>query len=211
MSCIKYNTPQVVDADPVLGAIKQLKSVARFEHPCFFDPQIESHAAADKKSAWKGFIVHPNPELETREPRLGNHNLCRSNLVSIANNDGFFRHPGNGKIFAKLGCLQRFNAQLFFPRLIVARRINIDRLVTATMHFEIGLTVAVQMQKMDANITVDGPLENSGSDVFAVKTNVRWHADADLQNFPAQLITCLDIPKRPGEPFDLACNFLRHD
>ena len=126
------------------------------------DAQVVATAARGQESPHHPGIVEADAQLVTREPRLGDHKLGGADPQPVADEHLVLeRYALDGEVLSEHPP-RKVPADLPLPIRIVLGRVDVHRLVGASVDGQIGLAVPVEIDPGHLDATFNGPFEDSG-------------------------------------------------
>ena len=95
--------------------------------------------------------------------------------------------PLGGQVLAEDGPGQIHSGKLLAPILVVLGRVDVDGLVDAAVHRQVGLLVALEVERGHAQSAVDRCLEDGGEHRMAVPLDLSREPDAQRHDFHVNL------------------------
>src|SRR5581483_6810998 len=129
----------------VSGSVDDLDGVTGANLTRFYDPQVRPAPARRRKALQEPWLAHPDPELETREPRLGHLEQRRPYPPALADLGGAEVDPNHGEVLTERTRRERLGAQLDAPPFVVLMRLRIHGSVGPAVTRAIGLIVAIEI------------------------------------------------------------------
>src|SRR5580704_5744656 len=145
-------------------AAQELERVSGSHGPFLLDGKIEATAAALEEALQNVVPLKFCRQLITRYARLAYHHSRGTDLKAIANVKLVLGQTLRREVLAKHAPGKVVAQQLIAPKHIMLRRVSVDRLVRAAMDAEIGLTVAVQVERTQLNRSMHRLFEDAGLD-----------------------------------------------
>jgi len=154
-------TEQFFDRNAVRVAAQKFDRIARAKLARFRDRKVKPAFSRFLKAPQNVFLAEADAELKTRETRLGDDELRRSDANGIARADLRFENPFGRQVLAENGERQILVRVFALPERVVFRRISVNRFADAAVHPQIGLPVARpwrapgvnQLQPMRSDLT----------------------------------------------------------
>src|ERR1700675_2507256 len=128
-------------------------------------------------------------ELETRHPRLRHHELRRSDLQPVADTELALEYALGGQILAEGSPRKVHTRKLSEPVRIVLQGIGIHGLVDAAVHREIGLLVAVHVERAHVSAALDRGLEDGSADGLSAPLDLARRPDVQRHDPHATILS----------------------
>jgi hypothetical protein len=113
---------------------------------------------------------------------LDNDKSSRPDLDDIPNSGGRFQQAFRRQILTESAPFEFKRRVLLPPEFVVLGWVRVYGLVYATMHGEIGLLIAVQIQSSNLHQPLDWTLVNPSSSHVPVNNDGLWPADLNRKN-----------------------------
>lgn len=153
----------VPDGHPNRSLANSLEHVIRADFAFLQDPEIKSDATTLRKPFLETLYPHQDAELEARDAGLRHFDDRAADLEYIADRDFVVGQSLRREVFTELaGGREILSAEFGFPKSIILERIGIDRLVNPAMALQIGLAVAVEIERAQHDAFRNRMLEDAG-------------------------------------------------
>ncbi len=126
--------------------------------------QIKAGPAAPQKALHHVRPAEADAELETRHAGLRHHELGRTDPESLPDVNAVLHETFRREILAERPPGKVHAGKFGAPERVVLRRVDVDGLVGAAVHVEVGLPVAFQVQASNFDRARHGRLEDRRQD-----------------------------------------------
>src|SRR4051794_1034423 len=150
------------------GVVRQrvdlhLDAVAGAELALLEDLEVGAGARGLAEASDEGGILHPQPELEARQPGLDDLQQRRPDAPALAEQRARDVEPLDGEVLAERAGPQ-VAAELRLPRARLLDGVRVDRLVGTAVHGAVRLVVAVEVHAPPRDAAVDRVFPDGGAD-----------------------------------------------
>ncbi len=174
----------VRDRQPALLFLDEFHRVALLDLTFARHREIKAAAATGQKTLDEVTPVEANSQFKAGDPRLRHAELRRPDAQPIADSRLRFRHPAfHGEVLAKRAPRQVDPRQLPAPVGVMFGRVKINRLIDAAVHREIGLPVAVEVQRRDMHPPEHRLLPDRSPHGLATRDHFPRQPDVDRNEF----------------------------
>ena len=168
--------------------------VARRDVALARDGEVEAEEPTLEELGHELVAAHPEPELEARQPRLGDDELGRADPEAVAHVHVAVEQTLGRQVLAEGRRAELELRPLARPQLVELRRVRVDRLLGTAVHAQVGLAVAVQVEPPQRHASGDRLLPDPGADRPAPPEHLAGEADVDGEHphggLPAGNICC---------------------
>ncbi len=151
--------------------------VSRLHLTFLEDSEVEAGATVRDEERGNAGVVHADPDAVARDPRLGDFEGCRSDLVAVTDADLVVAEAVDREVLAELAVDQVVAPELSLPVSIGIDLVDEDGPLLAPVAGGVALPVALDVERAHVARAVDGVFEHAGEDGPALPAHVLRHAD----------------------------------
>jgi hypothetical protein len=122
-------------------------------------------------------LIHPDADAVARYPRLCHFEYRVTNAVAIADADFGISKPLHGEVLSELAESKIVAAQKPLPVMVGIRLVHEYGALLSSVAGEVGLRIAVDIERAHHSPSVNRNLPDRGTDSFAVPRHVAGQAD----------------------------------
>ena len=162
----------------LLRARRELDDLVSRLHLTFLeDSEVEAGATVRDEERGNARVVHADPDAVARDPRLGDFEGCRPDLVVVTDADLVVAEAVDREVLAELAVDQVVAPELSLPVSIGIDLVDEDGPLLAPVAGSVALSVALDIEGAHVAGAVDGVFEHPGEDGPAPPAHVLRHAD----------------------------------
>src|SRR4029450_319028 len=126
-----------------------LQTIAGGQFTLSSDRKVEARTTAVEEALDHVIASEPDAELETGQARLRHRELDRTDADAIADGEIGLEKAGGGEVLTKRPPRERIQRQFPSPVLVVLGRIAVNRLLEPAVDRQIGLSIALEVERRD--------------------------------------------------------------
>src|SRR5207249_7640336 len=192
------------DAEPRAGARDALDRVAGGHLALALDGEVEARAAAREEALHHVGALEAGGELVAGKPRLGGDQLGRADPEAVADLNVVLEQALAGEVLPERAVLERDAGQLRAPVRVVLGGIGVDGLLPPAVRGQVGLPVAVQVERAHGDAARHRLLEDAGGDRPALPGDLPRQADVHRDD--PHRVSPIPIGCRPAPAVTAATN-----